>query len=119
MKRPAFLTKKDAPAPPPPPPPPVKTTFTISGHIKAAIDPIPVTPTKDGPLAGVLILLNAPTASHEIKTNAEGFYTTQSVSPGTYTVIPRLKGYVFDPISRRVDVDRDLPGIDFIGMKRP
>ena len=102
MKKPAFLTKKEAPTPP------VKGAFTISGHIK----------DENGPLEGVEILLGFTSDAHTIKTGANGFYTTQPIPPGVYTVIPRLLGYFFDPFERKVDVKDDIPGIDFIGMIR-
>ncbi len=60
------------------------TTGTITGS---------VTDAAGLPLENVLVSVASPTGSYSAKTNAQGFFSIQAVSPDTYTVSYQLAGY--------------------------
>ncbi|MBC7286621.1 MAG: carboxypeptidase regulatory-like domain-containing protein, partial [Armatimonadetes bacterium] len=69
-----------------------------------------VTLSDGKPLAGVTVSAGTATAV----TDSQGRYALLDLPAATYTVVPVLRGYAFEPASRDVKLeDRDISGIDF------
>ncbi|MCX5894826.1 MAG: PKD domain-containing protein [Proteobacteria bacterium] len=57
-------------------------------------------------------------SSGTLQTDASGNYCFQNLEAGSYTITPSLKGHVFEPLSRSVEItDTDVSGADFISSK--
>src|SRR5450759_135931 len=56
------------------------------------------------PLADVTINLTGETTDHKT-THDDGSYSFENLKGGDYTVTPSLAGYIFDPTSRKVDLN--------------
>lgn len=91
---------------------PTVPTFTISGTI-----------TVDGvkPSPGTVVLLTITGAGSGVAfTDADGNYTFTGATPGVYTIIPSLQGFLFTPTSRTVTVvDANVTGVDFATITPP
>jgi uncharacterized protein YycO len=79
--------------------------FSISGQ---ATDPM------NNPIQGVTILADN---NLEAITGIDGKYTLNNVIACSYTFTPTKLTYVFEPVSRIVQVSVDLSGVNFIGSR--
>ena len=91
--------------------PPVASTATISGYCYTT------TPRGKAGLGGVAISLSTVSA-RTCQSGFGGAYTTQAVPAGTYTVTPKLAGYVFTPPTAKVAVaGAPVTGVNFVAEK--
>lgn len=75
-------------------------TYSVSGSIC----------DKDGnPKAGVVVSAGALSGTSD----AAGNYIITGLTPGSYTVVPKLRGFSFSPREQTLSVDADVTGIDF------
>jgi inhibitor of cysteine peptidase len=65
-----------------------------------------------GTIAGVTMTT---TGGHTAITDASGAYTFKELPPGTYTVTPSKKPYMFTPPSRQVTIPPHANEVNYIG----
>jgi hypothetical protein len=78
-------------------------TYSISGHIRDG---------SGSPISGVTVSVSA---GGSATTDANGAYTIDGLTAGTYTLTPSKSGYTFSPPTRTVSVPPDATGQDFTG----
>ena len=82
-------------------------TCSISGTVRGDL------------LQGVTLMLSG-VASSRTTSGADGTFTFEGLSDGSYIVMPRLSGYTFNPSSRKLTVSgENIVGCDFTATKNP
>lgn len=81
----------------------LQPTFRITGVVNDLFG---------GAIAGVTITASG---DHVATTDAGGAFTFDELPPGTYTITPSKKPYMFTPVSREVTIPPHANEIDFVG----
>ncbi|MCE5250149.1 carboxypeptidase regulatory-like domain-containing protein, partial [bacterium] len=87
----------------------VINTYTVSGTIRDS---------KGTAISNVTVRLSGSGKSLDAATDSKGVYSFTSIPNGTYTVMPTLAGYIFNPSQTEITTSgTDKGGVDFTGTK--
>ena len=98
----------------------VTANHTISARFARDAGDCSISGTAGGAIQqGVTLMLSGP-ASSKTTSGADGTFTFEGLSDGSYIVTPRLSGYTFNPSSRKIPVSgENIAGCDFTATKNP
>jgi hypothetical protein len=94
--------------------------FTRSGPLASISGEVQFEDPAGDPVPDVTVTLTSGTFSvQEVQTDDMGAYAFDGLTPGTYTVVPRKSGFVFEPRNQIVDVIGDTRLPVFIASQVP
>ncbi len=98
----------------------VTANHTIYASFARDAGPYSISGTVSGDVQQGVTLILSGTGSFRITSGADGTFTFEGLSDGSYIVTPRLSGYTFNPSSRKITVSgENIVGCDFTATKNP